>query len=50
MNNRVINQDFKYLKRLFLKCLNENEDIAELLDENYKHIQIYFFMKSQTLM
>ena len=43
MNRRVSNQDFKYLKRLFLKCLNENQDISELLNQCYKLIQVYFF-------
>jgi hypothetical protein len=46
MNNRVTNQDFKYLKRLFLKGLSENEGIAELLNENYKNIQVYFFYEA----
>ena len=46
MNNRVTNRDFKYLKRLFIKCLIENQDIAEQLNENYKLIQVYFFYES----
>lgn len=46
MNNRVTNRDFKYLKRLFLECLGENQDIAEQLNENYKLIQVYFFYDS----
>jgi len=46
MNHRVTNRDFKYLKRLFLKCLSENQYIAERLNENYKLIQVYFFYEA----
>lgn len=46
MNSRVTNRDFKYLKRLFLICLNENQDIPMQLDETYKLIQVYFFYES----
>lgn len=46
MNKQVSNRDFKHLKRLFLECLRENTDITELLNENYKLIQVYFFYES----
>jgi hypothetical protein len=46
MNSRVTSGDFKYLKRLFLDCLNENRDIAKQLDETYKLIQVWFFYES----
>ena len=46
MNKRVTNRDFKYLKRLFLRCLSENQDIAERLNENYKLIQVFFFYEA----
>ncbi len=46
MNSRVTNRDFKYLKRLFLICLNENQDITMRLDETYKLMQVYFFYES----
>ena len=46
MNKRVTNRDFKYLKRLFLRCLSENQDIAERLNENYKFIQVFFFYEA----
>lgn len=35
-----------YNLRLFLKCLSENQDIAERLNENYKLIQVYFFYEA----
>lgn len=40
-SKRVTSRDFKYLKRLFLKCLNENRDIAERLSDIYKLIQVF---------
>jgi len=43
MNRRVTNKDFKYLKRLFLKCLKENNDIEIQLDSYYKRIHVFFF-------
>ena len=43
MNSRVTSKEFKYLKRLFLKCLKENSDIGRQLDSYYKRIQVYFF-------
>jgi len=46
MNSKVTNSDFKYLKRLFLDCLNENQDITKQLDETYKLIQVFFFDES----
>jgi len=46
MNSRVTNRSFRYLKRLFLICLNENQDISMRLDEMYKLIQVCFFYES----
>jgi hypothetical protein len=46
MNRRVTSRDFKYLKRLFLQCLRENQDITGRLNENYRLIQVYFFYES----
>jgi len=46
MNSRVTSKDFKYLKQLFLNCLNENKDITKQLNETYKLIQVYFFYES----
>jgi len=43
MNKKVMNKDFKYLKRLFLECLKENSNVERQLDSYYKHIQVYFF-------
>lgn len=42
---RVTNKEFKYFKRLFLECLNENGDIERKLDSYYKRIQIGFSYK-----
>lgn len=37
------------MKHLFLECLNENQDIAERLNENYKLIQVFFFYEATDL-
>ena len=46
MNNCVSNRDFKYLKELCVTSLNENQDIAEKLDNIYKRIQVYFYYEA----
>jgi len=43
MSNRVINIEFKYVKKLILECLKENVDIEKQLDSYYRHIQIFLF-------
>jgi len=43
MSKRVINKEFKYIKKLILECLKENKDIEKQLDSYYRHIQIFFF-------
>ena len=45
MNKRVTNKEFKYFKRLFLECLEENSDIERKLNSYYKRIQIGFSYK-----
>jgi len=42
MNKRVTNKEFKYFKRFFLECLEENSDTERKLDSYYKRIQIGF--------
>ena len=46
MSKRVINREFKYLKKLILECLKENEDIEKQLDSYYRRIQIFLFYES----
>lgn len=46
MNRKVANSEFKHLKGICLRCLDENPDIVEKLDLCYKEIQVYFFYET----
>jgi len=43
MSTKISNKDYKYFKSLFLECIKENKDIANSLNEIYRHIQVFFF-------
>ncbi len=49
LSKKVTIKECKYIRRLFLECLKENQDIADLLNKKYKNIQVCFYYEATDL-